>query len=127
MFARMDGCATQLQNNPGSKGYIVTTAKKGDSWKVLSTERRLKSFLKFRGYGERFTFVNAGTGGQNSVEFWIIPEDANTSSITKRKSGNDLLRNIPNEPSRSYWKPGARMNSEAAAVSVFLFRCMPNF
>jgi hypothetical protein len=83
--ARLDNLAIELQNNPGSTGYVVAYAgrnsRAGEADRMgrraidyLTTTRGLSS--------NRVVFVNGGYRETNSFELWLVPQGATPPSPT---------------------------------------------
>jgi hypothetical protein len=77
--ARLDNLAIELQNNPGSTGYVVAYA--GRSSRAGEAERMGRRAIDYltttRGLsGDRVRFVNGGYRDTNSFELWLVPQGA---------------------------------------------------
>jgi PEGA domain len=83
--ARLDNLAIELQNNPGSKGYIVAYA--GRNSRAGEAERMGRRAIDYltttRGLSaDRVVFVNGGYRETNSFELWLVPQGAQPPSPT---------------------------------------------
>src|SRR5947209_5090930 len=77
--ARLDQMAIELQNSPGSQGYIIAYA--GRRSRPGEAERMGKRAIEYltttRGLArERLVFVNGGYRETNSFELWLVPQGA---------------------------------------------------
>jgi hypothetical protein len=76
--ARLDNFAIELQNEPGSKGYLVVYVGKDDlpSWMKGIRERAADYLVNSRGLKpERIEVINGGYREKRETELWIIPEN----------------------------------------------------
>jgi hypothetical protein len=77
--ARLDNFAIELQNEPGTKGYLVVYVGKNDlpSW-AEGIKGRAASYLVYsRGLSpERVKVVEGGYREERTTELWVVPENA---------------------------------------------------
>jgi hypothetical protein len=83
--ARFDNLAIELQNNPGSTGYVVAYAgrnsRAGEADRM--GQRAIEYLTTTRGLsGDRVRFVNGGYRETNSFELWLVPQGATPPSPT---------------------------------------------
>jgi hypothetical protein len=83
--ARFDNLAIELQNNPGSIGYVVAYAgrnsRAGEADRM--GQRAIEYLTTMRGLsGDRVRFVNGGYRETNSFELWLVPQGATPPSPT---------------------------------------------
>jgi hypothetical protein len=79
MKARLDTFLVELQNNPGSQGYIINY---GTSKNVAKRERFIRDQLKFREYPlSNIVFVNGGKEEKIRTRLWQVPPGADASTI----------------------------------------------
>ncbi len=77
--ARIDSLITELQNNPGSQGYILNY---GTAAQVRTRENLIRNHLELRGYPlSNIVFVNGGVESQVRTRLWIVPQGADPSQI----------------------------------------------
>ncbi|HEX5706721.1 MAG TPA: hypothetical protein VFX96_05480 [Pyrinomonadaceae bacterium] len=77
--ARLDNMAIELQNSPGSQGYIIAYAGAGArAGEADRMGRRALEYLTVqRGISSgRLVFVNGGRRERNTYELWIVPQGA---------------------------------------------------
>jgi hypothetical protein len=77
--ARLDNLAIELQNNPGSVGYVIAYAGRNSrAGEADRMGRRAVDYLTAaRGLSrDRVTFINGGYRETNSFEFWLVPQGA---------------------------------------------------
>jgi hypothetical protein len=77
--ARLDNFAIQLQNEPGSQGYIVVyAARTGPAGQAQARADRAKDYLvNTRGIdAARITTIDGGCREDLTVELWIAPQGA---------------------------------------------------
>ena len=88
--ARLDNFAIHLQNEAGSKGYLLVYLGKGDlpAWKRAILERAESYLVTTRGLDPaRLKVVNAGYREERTTELWIVagndpaPEPTNTVEV----------------------------------------------
>jgi PEGA domain len=77
--ARLDQMAIELQNSPGSQGYIIAYA--GRRSRPGEAERMGKRAVEYltttRGISrDRLVFVNGGYRESNAFELWLVPQGA---------------------------------------------------
>lgn len=83
--ARFDNLAIELQNNPGSTGYVVAYAgrnsRPGEADRM--GQRAVEYLTTMRGLSrDRVRFVNGGYRETNSFELWLVPQGATPPSPT---------------------------------------------
>jgi hypothetical protein len=83
--ARLDNLAIELQNNPGSTGYVVAYA--GRNSRAGEADRMGRRAIEYltttRGLsGDRVRFVNGGYRDANTFELWLVPQGATPPSPT---------------------------------------------
>jgi hypothetical protein len=83
--ARLDNLAIELQNNPGSTGYVVAYA--GRSSRAGEADRMGRRALDYltttRGLSaDRVRFINGGFRDTNSFELWLVPQGATPPTPT---------------------------------------------
>jgi hypothetical protein len=72
--ARLDNFAIQLQNEPGSKGYIVASGPTGDYSKQAHASFTVEYLVNQRGIdNSRLFTVNAGESRDWKVQLWVVP------------------------------------------------------
>ena len=77
--ARLDNLAIELQNSPGSTGYVIAYAGRGSrAGEADRMGRRAVEYLTTaRGIGrDRLVFINGGHREANSFELWVVPQGA---------------------------------------------------
>jgi len=77
--ARLDNLAIELQNNPGSTGYIIAYAgRRSRAGEADRMGRRAVEYLTAqRGIDRsRLAFVNGGMRDSNTFELWLVPQGA---------------------------------------------------
>ncbi len=77
--ARLDNLTIELQNSPGSTGYIIGYA--GRNRRAGHAERMGRRAVDYlvnsRGISQnRIVFINGGTRERDIYEFWIVPQGA---------------------------------------------------
>src|SRR5919206_3051344 len=77
--ARLDNLAIELQNNPGSTGYVFAYA--GRNSRAGEADRMGRRAIEYltttRGLsGDRIRFVNGGYRESNTFELWLVPPGA---------------------------------------------------
>ena len=77
--ARLDNLAIELQNSPGSTGYIIAYA--GRSRRAGHADRMGRRAVDYlvntRGIGQsRVVFVNGGGRERDTYELWLVPQGA---------------------------------------------------
>jgi hypothetical protein len=85
--------AIELQNSPGSRGYIIAYA--GRRSRPGEAERMGKRAIDYltttRGIGrDRLVFVNGGYRETNSFELWLVPQGAEPPRPTPTLSTEQL-------------------------------------
>ena len=83
--ARFDNLAIELQNNPGSTGYVVAYAgrnsRAGEADRM--GQRAIEYLTTTRGLsGDRVRYINGGYRDTNSFELWLVPQGAAPPSPT---------------------------------------------
>ncbi len=83
--ARFDNLAIELQNNPGSTGYVVAYAgrnsRAGEADRM--GRRAIEYLTTMRGLsGDRVRYINGGYRDTNSFELWLVPQGAAPPSPT---------------------------------------------
>jgi len=100
--ARLDNLAIELQNNPGSTGYIVAYA--GRNSRAGEAERMGRRAIEYltttRGLsGDRVRFVNGGYRDSNTFELWLVPQGASPPAPTPTLTP-DQIRPAPRRTRR---------------------------
>jgi hypothetical protein len=77
--ARFDNLAIELQNNPGSTGYIIAYAgrnsRAGEADRM--GQRAIEHLTTTRGLSpDRVHFINGGYRDANTFELWLVPQGA---------------------------------------------------
>jgi hypothetical protein len=83
--ARLDNLAIELQNSPGSTGYVIAYAGRGRRADHADRMgRRALDYLRnTRGIDSgRVVFVNGGTRERDTYELWIVPQGAEPPRAT---------------------------------------------
>ena len=83
--ARLDNFAIQLQNEPGSRGYIlVYSGPRDHAGDAQKRAERARSYLVgTRGLdANRIVTLSGGQRGAQTVELWIVPNGANPPTPT---------------------------------------------
>jgi hypothetical protein len=83
--ARLDNLAIELQNNPGSVGYVFAYAGRGSRAGEADRmgQRAIEYLTKIRGLSsDRVRFVNGGYRETNTFELWLVPQGATPPSPT---------------------------------------------
>src|SRR5919112_940060 len=83
--ARLDNLAIELQNNPGSTGYVVAYA--GRSSRAGEAERMGRRAIEYltttRGLSaDRVRFIDGGYREANTFELWLLPQGATPPTPT---------------------------------------------
>jgi hypothetical protein len=83
--ARLDNLAIELQNNPGSTGYIIAYAgrrsRPGEADRMNA--RAVRYLTETRGITrDRLQVINGGGRSTNSYELWIVPQGAEPPRAT---------------------------------------------
>jgi hypothetical protein len=91
--ARLDNMAIELQNNPGSTGYVIAYA--GRRSRAGEAERMGKRALDYlttaRGISrDRVVFVNGGYREANAFELWLVPQGAQPPQATPTLSPDQI-------------------------------------
>ena len=77
--ARMDAFMADLQNNPGSQGYVINY---GSKRYIKNRERSFRNHFNYRGYDlGNIVFVNGGKKKENRTKLWRVPPGADASKI----------------------------------------------
>jgi hypothetical protein len=77
--ARLDNLAIELQNSPGSTGYVIAYAGRGRRAGHADRmgRRALDYLVTTRGIDSgRVVFINGGTRERDTYELWIVPQGA---------------------------------------------------
>jgi hypothetical protein len=77
--ARLDNLAIELQNSPGSIGYVIAYAGRGSrAGEAERMGRRALDYLSAaRGISrDRLIFIDGGYRESNSFELWVVPQGA---------------------------------------------------
>ena len=95
--ARLDNLAIELQNSPGSTGYVIAYA--GRNSRAGEAERMGRRAVEYltatRGISrDRIIFVNGGHRELNSFELWVVPQGADPPRPTPTLSP-DQVRPAP--------------------------------
>lgn len=90
--ARFDNLAIELQNNPGSTGYIIAYA--GRNSRAGEADRMTKRAADYlstnRGISrERLVTINGGYRESNSFELWLVPQGAEAPRPTPTVSPDE--------------------------------------
>jgi hypothetical protein len=91
--ARFDNLAIELQNSPGSTGYVIAYAgrnsRAGEADRM--TTRALNYLTTTRGISrERLVVINGGYRDANSFEMWLVPQGAAPPSPTPTVSPDQI-------------------------------------
>ena len=91
--ARLDNLAIELQNNPGSIGYVIAYA--GRSSRAGEAERKGPRAVEYRTptrgqSGDRVRFINGGYREMNSFELWLVPQGAEPPRATPTLSPEQI-------------------------------------
>lgn len=79
IWSRIDSYLAELQNNPGSEGYIVNY---GSERKIKLRKELIKYYLKNRKADlSKLVFANGGKEKEIRTRFWIVPNGADASVI----------------------------------------------
>lgn len=100
--ARLDNLAIELQNNPGSIGYVVAYA--GRSSRAGEGDRMGQRAIEYltttRGLSnDRVRFINGGYRESNTFELWLVPQGAAPPAPTPTVTP-DQLRPAPRRTRR---------------------------
>ncbi|HEX8282496.1 MAG TPA: PEGA domain-containing protein [Pyrinomonadaceae bacterium] len=77
--ARLDNLAIELQNSPGTTGYVIAYAGRGSRAGQADRmgQRAIDYLTTARGISrDRLVFVNGGYREANSFELWVVPQGA---------------------------------------------------
>lgn len=75
----IDNFITELQNNPGSQGYVLNY---GTAAQVRRRENLIRNQFELRGYPlSNIVFVNGGVESEIRTRLWIVPQGADPSQI----------------------------------------------
>jgi hypothetical protein len=90
--ARFDNLAIELQNNPGSTGYVIAYA--GRNSRAGEADRMAKRAADYltttRGITrERLVTINGGYRESNSFELWVVPQGAEPPRATPTVSPDE--------------------------------------
>ncbi|MET0623936.1 MAG: hypothetical protein ABW250_13205 [Pyrinomonadaceae bacterium] len=83
--ARLDNLAIELQNSPGSTGYVIAYAGRGrPAGEAARMGRRALDYLTTaRGISrERLVFIDGGHREANAFELWVVPQGAESPRPT---------------------------------------------
>ncbi|MCA1594104.1 MAG: hypothetical protein LC754_15920 [Acidobacteria bacterium] len=100
--ARLDNLAIELQNNPGSTGYIIAYAgRTSRPGTADGLGARARGYLvDTRGIsGSRLVVVNGGYRESNTFEIWLVPQGAEPPRATPTVQPGDV-RLTPAAPRR---------------------------
>jgi hypothetical protein len=100
--ARLDNLAIELQNNPGSTGYVIAYA--GRNSRAGEADRMGRRAIQYltttRGLSaDRVVFINGGYRETNSFELWLVPQGAAPPSPTPTLTP-DQIRPAPRRTRR---------------------------
>ena len=100
--ARLDNLAIELQNNPGSTGYIVTYAgrysRAGEADRM--GQRAVEYLTTTRGLSaDRVRFINGGYRDANTFELWLLPQGVTPPTPTPTLTP-DQIRPAPRRTRR---------------------------
>jgi hypothetical protein len=91
--ARLDNYAIQLQNEPGSQGYIIAYGgRRGVAGEAQARADRAKNYLvNTRGLeAGRLVTVDGGYREDLTVELWIVPTGANPPSASPTVDASEV-------------------------------------
>lgn len=91
--ARLDNYAIQLQNDPGSQGYIIAYGgRRGTAGEAQARADRAKNYLvNTRGIDAgRLVTVDGGYREELTVELWIRPTGANEPTATPNVEASEV-------------------------------------
>ncbi|HEY0169525.1 MAG TPA: PEGA domain-containing protein [Pyrinomonadaceae bacterium] len=83
--ARLDNLAIELQNSPGSTGYVIAYAGRGrrEGEAGRMGRRALDYLTTTRGISrDRLVFIDGGHRESNSFELWVVPQGADAPRPT---------------------------------------------
>lgn len=84
-MAHLDNFAIQLQNSPGTLGYVIVYGGRyGRHSEALARASRIKAYLvENRGLdANRIVKINGGYRESLNVELWVFPHDASAPPLT---------------------------------------------
>lgn len=93
--ARLDNLAIELQNNPGSQGYIIAysgrRSRTGEADRM--TSRAVTYLVNGRGLSRsRLVVVNGGYREANTFEVWLVPQGAEAPRPTPTAAAPEPAR-----------------------------------
>jgi hypothetical protein len=93
--ARLDNLAIELQNNPGSQGYIIAysgrRSRAGEADRMSA--RAVEYLVSQRGLSRsRLVVVNGGYRESNTFELWLVPQGAEAPRPTPTANGPEPTR-----------------------------------
>lgn len=91
--ARLDNYAIQLQNSPGSQGYIIAYGgRRGAAGEAQARADRAKNYLvNTRGIeAGRLVTVDGGYKEELTVELWIVPTGANPPTASPTVDASEV-------------------------------------
>lgn len=73
--ARLDYFILELQNNPTSRGLIISYGSKRE---IAAREKMMKTHISFRQVNnlKEISFINGGHGNEIKTQLWRVPESA---------------------------------------------------
>jgi hypothetical protein len=101
--ARLDNYAIELQNDPGSQGYIIAYGgRRGTAGEAQARGDRAKNYLvNTRGIDAgRLTVVDGGYREDLTVELWIVPTGATPPTATPTVEASEVQIGRPRARSR---------------------------
>ena len=101
--ARLDNFAIELQNNPGTQGYIITysgrTSRAGQAERL--SERARSYLTQQRGLDPaRLQIVNGGYRDVDTYELWLVPQGAQSPQASPTVSPSEARPGSGGAPSR---------------------------
>lgn len=101
--ARLDNLAIELQNSPGSVGYIISYAGRGTRAGQADRmgQRAMNYLVNTRGISaNRLVTINGGYRENNTYELWLVPQGAETPRATPTLAPADAVRPVTRRSSR---------------------------
>ena len=91
VLARFDNFVVELQNNPNSKGYVVTYGK---PYPRRTAEREMKNAVDVKGLDQGLVAFAQGGGSDSNarIAFWLIPPGADVPKISPAADASVDLR-----------------------------------
>lgn len=75
--ARLDSLMVELQNRPGSTGYVIGHADRAIPGRFLKYQATYKMHVPYRRFDpDRVKFLRGEDLGQMTFRFWVVPEGA---------------------------------------------------